>query len=287
MRKTNLLRKFWYGLSSRQRYFLRRVFFYPIDFFDKISGKRHKYVPPRGLIYTGSAVNAQLYLNQGNFQVELLKNHINLLADDHVLDIGSGVGRTAIALTNYLNNKGRYHGFDVVKKGVDWCNNGIGKDYPNFNFKYVPLFNDLYNESSLRATNFKFPYEPNTFDKVFSFSLFTHMQKSETQNYFVEIKKVLKPGGLCLSTFFLYNDFDEELISRREDFNFPFKRNGYRLMNEKVKAGNVAFHKDKIKEMLESANLECVEMIDGYWRDGVVNDYQKEYQDIVIFKKKN
>lgn len=38
------------------------------------------------------------------------------------MDIGSGIGRTAVPLTKFLNPDARYEGFDVVKKGVKWCN---------------------------------------------------------------------------------------------------------------------------------------------------------------------
>ena len=55
----------------------------------------------------------------------MLKQFIDLggLKPEHrVLDIGSGIGRVAIPLTEYLNEKGSYEGFDVVELGVNWCN---------------------------------------------------------------------------------------------------------------------------------------------------------------------
>lgn len=148
------LRKIWYSLSSNQRFFIRRLYYFPKDTWDLISGKRHKYVPPRGYIYTGSPANAQDYLEQGLNQVRLLTEYAGLKPDHRVLDIGSGIGRTAIALTGFLNENGSYEGFDVVKTGVTWCNTRIHRDFPNFNFRYVPLFNDLYNTATLKATDF-------------------------------------------------------------------------------------------------------------------------------------
>ena len=73
------------------------------------------------------------YIKQSNHQLILLKDEINLMPDDSVLDIGSGIGRTAISLTGYLNSNSKYEGFDVVKKGVDWCNSKISKDFPILN----------------------------------------------------------------------------------------------------------------------------------------------------------
>lgn len=287
MKKTNRLRNIWYGLSVKQRFFLRRLYYFPIDFFDEVLSRRHKYVPPRGMIYTGSSIGSKEYIKQGLFQLNLLKEEIGLLPNDKILDIGSGIGRTAIALTSYLNADGSYDGFDVVEKGVNWCNKGIGKDFSNFKFKYVPLFNDLYNTSKLKATEFEFPYANNSFDKVFSISLFTHMQLDEIQHYFSEIARVVKPEGLCFSTFFLYDSHDEDDIAKREHFSFPYKREGYRLMNDNVKSGNIAIHKDVLRGMLKKANLECLSITDGFWKSKIFDGTKKEFQDIVIFKRLN
>ena len=287
MKKTKQLRKLWYGLSSNQRFLLRKLYYLPADLFDKVTGKTNKYVPPRGSIYTGSPSSAENYLKQGLLQLELLKEEIGLSPSDTVLDIGCGVGRTAIALTQCLNKQGLYEGFDVVKKGIDWCKKGIGNDFNNFNFTYVPLFNDLYNTSNNKAVDFIFPYNTGVFNKIFTFSVFTHMQIDEIQHYFEEIERVMKSNGLCFSTFFLYDSKNEDYISNRKHFNFSFKREGYRLMNENVTSGNIAIDKLMLDKMLEKANLKKVKIIDGFWKDEVRDFSKKEYQDIVIFKKLN
>jgi len=283
MIKKNSLRSLWYSLSSNQRFLIRKLYYFPVDFYDRLTGNYHKYVPPRGYIYTGSPANYKDYINQGKHQLELLKSEIELKPNDFVLDIGSGIGRTAIALTTYLDTSAKYEGFDVVEFGVKWCNSKLKKDYANFNFKYIPLFNDLYNNATLKANEFTFPYKKNYFDKVFSFSVFTHMQIDEIQHYFSEIYKVLKPNGIAFSTFFIYDNTSESKISQNKGFNFSHKKDGYRLMNNSVKSGNIAIHKDKLKTMLEFENLTLVKIIDGFWK-GERED-TIEYQDIVIFKK--
>ena len=284
--KKETLRNFWYNLSSKQRFLIRRVYYFPADLFDSLTGKRHKYVPPRGAIYTGFPKNSEEFIGQGKHQLNLLKELANLKPEDAILDIGSGIGRTAIALTSFVNKKGSYEGFDVVELGVDWCNAKIGKDYPNFNFTYVPLFNDLYNNAKLSAETFVFPYPDKSFDTVFSVSVFTHMQIPEIENYFKEINRVLKPDGIAFSTFFLYDDDSEEHISTVNPFKFPVKKDGFRLMNEKVKSGNIAIHKDKLKEMLNDNQLELVTLIDGFWKTSFNTSTSSEYQDILVFKKK-
>ncbi|CAM3385205.1 class I SAM-dependent methyltransferase [Aequorivita lipolytica] len=285
MSKTSKLRNFWYSLSSNQRFFIRRLYYLPKDTLDSITGKRHKYVPPRGYIYTGSPASAEDYLKQGQHQLQMLREYANIQPNHKVLDIGSGIGRTAIALTGYLSQSGSYEGFDVVERGVQWCNSRIHKEHFNFNFKYVPLFNDLYNTATLKATEFNFPYADNAIDVAFSFSVFTHMQIEEIQHYFNQVYRVLKPGGVCFSTFFLYDDASETFISTKKDFSFPVKKDGYRLMNENVKSGNIAIHKKEISEMLARENFELITIIDGFWKDEVRDTTKAEYQDMVVFKK--
>ncbi|MFD1062285.1 methyltransferase domain-containing protein [Winogradskyella litorisediminis] len=285
MSRPQFLRDFWYGLSSNQRFLIRKLYYFPADLRDKFLGKTHKYVPSRGDIYTGSPASATEYIKQGELHLQHLKQYIDLQPDDKVLDIGSGVGRSAIALSTYINQNGSYDGFDVVKQGVDWCNNRLGKDFPNFNFKYVPLFNDLYNTSTLKATEFQFPYEDASFNKVFSVSLFTHMTIDEIQHYLHQIYRVLKSGGYCFSTFFLFDETDEAHISIQKDFNFPHKFKDYRLMNPNVVSGNITIHKTKLKSMITEANLELVTIVDGFWRGQNEVEDRNEYQDIVVFKK--
>lgn len=285
MKKSNALRKFWYNLPPNQRYKVRRLYYFPADLFDTITGKKNKYVPPRGYIYTGSSSNAKNYLEQGREQLDILKNELLLRPNDHVLDIGSGIGRTAIALTQYLNREGQYEGFDAVEKGVKWCNTKLKKDFPNFNFKYIPLNNDLYNNSGIDASKFDFPYKDRTFNKVFLFSVFTHMQINEIKNYLKEIERVLEPGGMCLATLFIYSSEIEKYICERDYFSFPVKKEGYRLMNNTVKSANVAISIDKLNEMILATGLKKVKLIDGFWKDAKRKKNKIEFQDILILKK--
>lgn len=47
-----------------------------------------------------------------------LKASCDLAPHHHVLDVGCGIGRIAIPLTQYLSPEGRYEGFDPVRKAV-------------------------------------------------------------------------------------------------------------------------------------------------------------------------
>lgn len=280
MHNMKVRRKLYYNISPKMRLFVRKVFFLPIDIWETIKGKRHKYEPLKGDIYIGSGD----FIAQGVDQLKLLKKYIKLDPEDAVLDVGSGIGRTAVALTEYLTSKGKYEGFDVVEKGVKWCNKKITKDFPNFNFLYVPLNNDLYNKSKGESQNFKFPYEDASFNKVFLFSVFTHMPVEEIGHYLCEIKRILKPGGLCLSTFFIYTTRNEEMIANNNNFSFPVKKDEYRLMSNTVKSANIALKNDLLDKLIAKAKLEKLKTIEGFWKLDILKHPDNNFQDIIILK---
>ena len=276
------IRTIYYSLSPNLRLTVRKIVYFPIDLYENIFHKRQKYVPKKGDIFIGMGD----FLNQGKQHLTLLKNYANLKPSDTVLDVGSGIGRSAVALTNFLNKEAKYEGFDIVFKGVDWCTKNLKPDFPNFNFTHVPLNNDLYSLTDKSANDFKFPYQNDTFDVVFLFSVFTHMQEAEVTNYLSEIERVLKPNGTCLSTFFTYDLADETHISdSNSNFNFPFKFKNYRLMNEKVPSANIAFSNDFINSVATKSNLKIVNKVLGYWNTNRKNDTLNDYQDIILFKK--
>ncbi|WP_269235153.1 class I SAM-dependent methyltransferase [Flavobacterium flavigenum] len=275
------LRSIYYSLSPKSRFLVRKIYYYPVDIVDNILGKKNKYVPNKGDIFIGSGN----FLAQGKHHLELLNKYADLKEDHSVLDIGCGIGRAAVALTQYLSVEAKYEGFDVVEKGIIWCKKHITNDYPNFNFRYIPLNNDLYHFTDDKAENFVFPYEDNSFDTIFLFSVFTHMQPLEVQNYFNEIQRVLKPGGKCLGTFFLYNDENEEAISSKKNkINFPYERENYRLMNEKVPSANIAFDEKYIDKMIKIADLKLENKIYGNWSKRTCEGLF-DFQDILVFKK--
>ncbi len=275
------LRQLYYKLSPSLRLAARKLYYYPIDQWESLTGSRHKYQPPRGDIYTGSGD----FIKQGNLQCSHLFEHTHIQPNHKLLDIGSGIGRTAVRLTSYLDQSGKYEGFDVVQKGVQWCQQKISKDFPNFQFQYVPLHNDLYNDNKTSALDFVFPYDDNQFDTAFLFSVFTHMGAEEIGHYLKEIHRVLKPGGECLFTCFTYDKTLEAKIIQRDFFNFPFEGEGYRLMDDKVTAANIALEDVYLEELIQHAQLTKKHFDPGHWRDKSMKLSVPEFQDIVVVKK--
>jgi len=272
-----LIRKIYYALPVSLRYSVRRIIYLPQDLFVK----RDSLVPPKGLIFIGSGD----FLKIGNQFFSHFQKHCDFTEDSSVLDIGCGIGRMAIPFTNYLSTKGRYEGFDIVKVGIDWCNKNIHGRFPNFNFKLIPLKNDLYRlDTDEKAAELQFPYENDSFDLVFLTSVFTHMLPLDVENYINEIQRVLIKDKKCFATFFIIDEENETVQNTIGSKNFPHNFGNYYLMDKNVKEANVAFKKSYIEALLKKNNLELTHFIKGNW-SGIQNTELNEHQDIVIFKK--
>ncbi|WP_445454224.1 class I SAM-dependent methyltransferase [Flavobacterium sp. 25HG05S-40] len=272
-----ILRKTFYVLPVSVRYTIRRILYLPEDVFRK----RNAMMPPKGMIFTGSGN----YIEIGAQFFTYFKKYGALTPESAVLDIGSGIGRMAVPFTTFLSEKGRYEGFDIVKKGVDWCQNNISKRFPNFTFKLIPLKNDLYNLSTDNvASELRFPYENERFDFVFLTSVFTHMMPADLENYVREIQRVLQPGKKCLATFFLLDDESEGMMKERGDKSFPYPMGDYSLMDKSVKEANVAYQKSYVLNLLAENGFEVTHFFRGSW-SGIAPSDLNEHQDILIIKK--
>jgi SAM-dependent methyltransferase len=258
----------------------RKAFYFPVDTWDKMTGKLPEGIPPRGLIFVGHGD----YINIGKRHLGYFRDLAGLKPEHRVLDIGCGIGRMAYPLTGYLSEKGSYDGFDIVKSGIDWCKRNISQRFPNFRFLYTGMYNQLYNtRDKADAGAFNFPYPDGCFDFVILTSVFTHMMPAEVSNYIVQIARVMKPGARCFVTFFVLNQESVRLMKETDThMNFPNDKGFYRLHSARVDTANVAYEESWISEQLENNKLEIESLHYGQWcgrRDFL------DYQDILILKK--
>ena len=292
----SFLRKTYYALPPQYRFVARRLAYLPIDFWTTLTGKRAPMTPPRGMIYTGSGD----FVKAGNWWRNFFVEQAGLQPSSRVLDVGSGIGRIARGLTDYLNFEneprqegtemtctytGTYDGFDAIKLGVDWCTKNITSQHPHFRFKYVPLENDLYRNDGQNAAQFTFPYPDDSFDFVILTSVFTHMLPDEVARYLSEIQRVMSKGGHCVATFFILDDATRQLLKTKTDFHFPFDYGHYALMDDKVKAANVAFDKAFLERIIAESGLTIHKKIDGFWRVGNRESDVQDFQDVLILEK--
>lgn len=185
-----------------------------------------------------------------------LKDQAGVRPESDVLDVGCGTGRVAMYLTT-----GSYTGIDVVKSSIEWCQKAF-RDFPNFRFVHADLYSEFYNSGAvLKAEEYRFPFEDESFDVVWSSSLFTHMLLPGVDNYLKEMARVARPGARVWNSYLLLDEVSEPLVlgprndGRRMRFEVEGGRIGYKNKPEHV----VGLYRDQILALHEKHGLEVVE----------------------------
>ncbi len=245
-------------------------------------GKLH--YPPRKLRDVGGDDLAD-FEKTGKEFVGYFRELCGLQPSEHVLEIGSGSGRIALALAEYLAGKGSYAGVEVTHPSVEWSKENITSRYPNFKFLHADLYNKRYNPgATLSAKDYIFPFAAECFDFVFLTSVFTHSLPEDTEHYVSEISRMLKPGGRGLLTFFLLNAEQGAMADQgRNQISFFPAGDNYQVRDRQVPESAVAYEEAYILQVLEGKQLAVTNSIHyGAWsgREGGLS-----FQDIMVVTK--
>jgi SAM-dependent methyltransferase len=140
------------------------------------------------------APNVENFFVVADAWAQVLSHYI--APNSHIMDIGSGCGRTArlLAINPYIL---LYTGFDVIAPYVEWCNRFFNEIYPGrFNFYHLDVKTQRYNPfGKLTGKTAVFPGADSDVDLIFAASLFTHLFPEDARYYMRESKRVLKSGG--------------------------------------------------------------------------------------------
>jgi len=229
-----------------------------------------------------------LFIGGGNFKevgeefLNYFQNLCGIKSSDKILDIGCGSGRMAIPLTKFLDSSGVYEGFDIFSSGITWCQKNINPKYSNFHFLLADIYNKEYNPNGkINSSQYKFPYESNYFDFIFATSVFTHMLPEDVDNYFSEIKRVMKKNGKCLLTFLLLNaDSLESIYEKKSKITFEQNEEKFSLVYKDLPEHTIAFKESFVRSIYEKYGMKIKEPIQyGSWsgRDDFLS-----FQDLII-----
>lgn len=236
----------WLGLAKSKAWVLDSV--------DLALGLRKEMIPPRRL---------QGFIGSGDFRdigdefLFYFRQLCGLQPEHRVLDLGCGIGRMAVPLTEYLSQRGSYEGMDIVPHGIEWCTAHITPKFPNFRFQVTDVYSKYYNPTGqYQASEYRFPFADGSFDFAFLTSVFTHMLPDEVRNYMGELRRVLKPGGKCLITWLMLNAESEALLKEgKSSLDVVHPLGDCRVMNPKIPGEAIAYPKAKILELYTSAGL--------------------------------
>lgn len=232
------------------------------------------------------------FIGDGDFRAigaEFLKHFVRLgglTPDDRVLEIGCGIGRMALPLTQFLA-RGSYDGVDVVEDGIRWCAETITPAYPDFRFQHIDVANGLYNPGGrVSAAAATLPFEDRSFDFVLLTSVVTHLRTAETLRYAGEIRRLLRPGGRCFISLFLMNESARDGLragAARYGFD-PAARGPEFIADPAAPNAAVAYDERFLLDLLATQDLAPARDIAyGHWCGG--RDGARNFQDILVLAR--
>ncbi len=285
----SVTRRLRYALVGRARVAVHRPYEMLKENLDRLLGWDDPLVPPARLIFVGGG--RRDFRSLGDAWLRTIVRVAEVQPNERILDVGCGIGRMAVAFTGYLSAEGRYDGFDVVPRGIAWCQQAITPRFPNFRFQLAELYNKEYNPTAkLRASEYVFPYADDTFDFVFLTSVFTHMLPADVRRYLGEVRRVLRPGGRCLITWFV---LDAEARRRVEAGGAgPLRDFRHRLgdcwvVNPASPEAAVAYEEAMVSALYAEAGLAVREpLLFGSW-SGHARSSNEHGQDVVLARRRS
>jgi len=183
--------------------------------------------------------------------------------DSRIVDIGSGCGKSAVALRDfdYMGERfrGRYFGFDVDAAMVKWCQENFNSGH--FSFRAVDKFSAVYNPAGRSDGAVRLEgCDDNSTDLVFSQSLFSHLLDGDVRAYVAESFRVLRPGGIMAMTFFCMDDLRLlNLLGGR--WTFAHRRAAAYIESERYPEAAVAYDKSWMEQVCREAGFSHVETV--------------------------
>jgi len=190
-------------------------------------------LPPDYLMYESFQLDYKKYYEDSRQTAIWLKEYFEKyvkLQNKRILDWGCGPGRIIRHLPLVINNGCTFYGTDYNEQSIAWCSEHI----PEVHF----------NTNQLEA---KLPYESDFFDVIYGISIFTHLSESMHYNWFNELYRILKPGGILFLTTQGANFLVK--LNQTEKKNF---QSGKLVVRGKVKEGHRTFSAFQPKSFMET-----------------------------------
>jgi len=249
----------------------------------KILLNKYLPVPSDTEIFTGG--DAQNFLHIGVAVLADLIQNAGLRENSRVIEIGSGIGRVAIPMTQWLEG-GHYTGFEIVPAGVEWCRRHVSSKYPNFQFEHIDVYNECYNPTgSKNLQDFALHASFAQYDVAVFCSVFTHLIAIDAETYLSLMAKHVAQGGYLWSTWFLMDSEARDSVKAgKTSLSFILRDEKTFHLDEKgVGTAAVAFDADYLRSLFWENGFSIELEQKGIWCERGVNN--GGYQDTFVGRR--
>lgn len=145
--------------------------------------------------------------NTGSILMNLVVERLGLrdLSESDVLDVGCGVRFTQAIINRDIPIKS-YTGLDVHRPLIDYLRREV--EDPRFSFSHWDAYNAKYNPAGVKITPESYLPVEGTFDIIWLFSVFTHLEPSDTNAMLAILRRYIRPGGALFFSAFLDDTID-------------------------------------------------------------------------------
>lgn len=154
----------------------------------------------------GYSADNQEYLDWGfddkNHIEAQMSKYLGYAENVAILDFGCSSGRVLRHFFPYVGSKGwKLYGVDVQARPIQWMREHFPNDFCVYTGTTMP----------------KLPFPDNQFDVIYGISVFTHI-KFNWDMWLLELRRVLKPGGLLIQTIHGEHAWQEYYNNRELDW---------------------------------------------------------------------
>lgn len=163
-------------------------------------------------------------------------------AYESVFDFGCGCGRLARQMIQQSSPPRRYVGVDLHPAMVSWCQENLAPRAAGFEFIHHDVAHPTRNPGEGKPRTRRLDAGDGSSTLVIAHSVFTHLVEADAEFYLSEVARILAPGGVFTSTWFL---FDKRLYPMLQDFQHAL------YVNDVDPTNAVIFDREWLREAAE------------------------------------
>ena len=202
----------------------------------------------------GYAADNTEYLAWGQDDKQLvldqIAKHASISKDMSIMDFGCSSGRV---LRHFHTEAQQLNwtllGVDVQARPIQWMRENFPKSFCVYTGSTMPIL----------------PFADNSIDIIYGFSIFTHI-KYHWDMWLLELKRVLKPGGLLIQTIHTENAWD--FYYRHRDQNWVLQNHSAKMLQTQEMPYDYFYYGD-------------VSVSQVFWKRDVVRSYWERYFDVL------